>query len=184
MSLSRYHNFKCGDKEPLFISKDSITVENLFVLDSALAKRMNVWEKATVQNLQVNEDIIATKFFSSNATSKSLIQFQTNLRQSQLYYYNLDVEKYYKTGQNINGKDYKVFNLTSWAEDGFSIINKCTVYTSTEGSGIKYIMFYDNWGGYLPNGNQAGWQRDNNVRYMTFITTTQKNIITILENLL
>jgi hypothetical protein len=45
-------------------------------------------------------------------------------------------------------------------------------------------MFYDNWGGYLPNGNQAGWQRDNNVRYMTFITTTQKNIITILENLL
>jgi len=104
VSLSRYHNFKCGDKEPLFISKDSITVENLFVLDSALAKRMNVWEKATVQNLQVNEDIIATKFFSSNATSKSLIQFQTNLRQSQLYYYNLDVEKYYKTGQNIMEK--------------------------------------------------------------------------------
>jgi len=83
---------------------------------------MNVWEKATVQNLQVNEDIIATKFFSSNATSKSLIQFQTNLRQSQLYYYNLDVEKYYKTGQNIHGKDYKSFNLTSWAEDGFQLL--------------------------------------------------------------
>jgi len=45
-------------------------------------------------------------------------------------------------------------------------------------------MFYDNWGGYLPNGNQTGWQQDNNVRYMTFITTSQKNIITILENLL
>jgi hypothetical protein len=63
----------------------------------------------------------------------------------------------------------------------FSIINKCTVYTLTEGSGIKYIMFYDKWGGYLSNGNQSGWQRDNNVRYMTFITTTQKNIITNLE---
>jgi hypothetical protein len=44
-------------------------------------------------------------------------------------------------------------------------------------------MFYDNWVGYLPNGNQSGWQRNNNVRYMTFIATTQKNIITILENL-
>ncbi len=42
-------------------------------------------------------------------------------------------------------------------------------------------MFYDNWGGYLLNGNQSGWQRDNNVRYMTFRTTTQKNIITILK---
>jgi hypothetical protein len=45
-------------------------------------------------------------------------------------------------------------------------------------------MFYDNWGGYLPNGNQSEWQRDNSVRYMTFVTTTQKNIITISENLL
>jgi hypothetical protein len=50
-----------------------------------------------------------------------------------------------KTGQTINGKDYKVFDVTSWAEDGFSIINKCTVYTSSEGSGIKYIMFYEKY---------------------------------------
>ncbi len=41
---------------------------------------------------------------------------------------------------------------------------KCTIHTSTEGSGIKNIMFYDNWGGYSPNGNQSGWQRDNYVR--------------------
>ena len=79
---------------------------------------------------------------------------------------------------------YKIFNLTSWAEDGFSIINKCTVYISSQGSGIKYIMFYDNWGSYLPNGNQSGWQRDTNTAYMSFISSTQKNIITILENLL
>ncbi len=44
-------------------------------------------------------------------------------------------------------------------------------------------MFYDIWGGYLPNGNQSRWQRDNNARYMTFITKTQKNIKTILENI-
>ncbi len=44
-------------------------------------------------------------------------------------------------------------------------------------------MFYDNWGGYFPNDNQSGWQRDNNVRCMTFITTAKK-IITILEILL
>ena len=45
-------------------------------------------------------------------------------------------------------------------------------------------MFYDNWGAYLSNGNQSGWQRDTSIQYMTFITPTQKNIITILENLL
>ena len=94
------------------------------------------------------------------------------------------VSKYYKTGQNINGKDYKIFNLTSWSEDAFAIINKCTVYISSEGSGIKYIMFYDNWGAYLSNGNQSGWQRDNSTGYMTFMTSSSKNIITILENLL
>ena len=184
MTLSRYHNFKCGNKEPLSISKDSITVENLFITDSSLAKNMNVTEKITAQNLQVNNDIIAAKFFSSNGTSKNLIKFQTRLGNNGLYYYNLDISKYYKTGQNINGKDYKIFNLTSWAEDSFSIINKCTIYISSEGSGIKYIMFYDNWGGYLSNGNQSGWQRDNSTSYMTFMTSTSKNIITILENLL
>ena len=101
-----------------------------------------------------------------------------------IYYYNIDLDKYYKTGQTINGNEYKVFNLTSWAEDGFSIINKCTVYISSQSPGIKYIMFYDNWGSYLSNGNQSGWQRDNSTRYMTFVSATQKNIITILENLL
>jgi hypothetical protein len=39
-----------------------------------------------------------------------------------LYYYILDKEKYNKTGQNINGKGYKVFNLTSWSEDAFAIV--------------------------------------------------------------
>ena len=128
-----------------------------------------------MQNLQVDNDIIAAKFFSTNATSKNLIKFQTKLGSNGLYYYNLDISKYYKTGQNINGKDYKIFNLTSWSEDAFTIINKCTVYISSEGSGIKYIMFYDNWGAYLSNGNQSGWQRDNSIGYMTFMTSTSKN---------
>jgi hypothetical protein len=74
--------------------------------------------------------------------------------------------------------------LTSWAEDAFSIINKCTVYITSQSPGIKYLMFYDNWGMYLPNGNLSGWQRDTSTRYMTFVSTSQKNIITILENLL
>jgi hypothetical protein len=80
------------------IAYSAIHVDNLFVIDSQIVKNIGVREKATVYNLQVNHDIIATKFFSSNATSKTLIQFQTNLRRNQLYYYNLDVEKYYKTG--------------------------------------------------------------------------------------
>ncbi len=91
--------FRCANKMPLYIDKDSITVENLFVTDSTLSKNMTVSETLTVKNIQVNNDIIAAKFFGSNATSKSLIQFQTKLGSNSLYYYNLDVGKYYKTGQ-------------------------------------------------------------------------------------
>jgi hypothetical protein len=164
-----FTNNNLSVSETAYINKDLHVYQNAFITsDITIGGKMTVFSSV----------------HGSNATSKSLIQFQTKLGANSLYYYNLDVEKYYKTGQNINGKDYKVFNLTSWAEDGFSIINKCTVYTSSEGPGIKYIMFYDNWGGYLPNGNQTGWQRDNSPRYMTFLTTTSKNIITILENLL
>ncbi len=59
-----------------------------------------------VNNIYVTNNIVATKFFGSNATSKSLIKFQMKLGSNGLYYYNLDVEKRYKTGQNIDGKDY------------------------------------------------------------------------------
>ncbi len=82
------------------------------------------------------------------------------------------MDKYYNTRQTINGKTYKIFNLTSWAEDSFSIINK-----SSQSPGIKYIMFYENWGVYLSNGNQSGRQRDTRVRYMTFVTATQKILL-------
>jgi hypothetical protein len=66
-------NFRCAALQAMSINKSGVTVKNLTVV-----------EKATVQNLQVDNDIIAVKFFSSNATSKSLIQFQTILRQNQV----------------------------------------------------------------------------------------------------
>ena len=182
-----------------------ITKRNNLYIDAAVGKTININSEAngnvnsfgtwshngnlltndiSVNTIYVNTDIVTSKIYSSNGTSKSLIKFQTKLGVGGLYYYNIDLNKYYKTGQTINGNEYKIFNLTSWAEDGFSIINKCTVYISSQSRGIKYIMFYDNWGAYLPNGNQSGWQRDNIIGYMTFISATQKNIVTILENLL
>ena len=153
-----------------FATKQVMTVD----ISGVQMKNLNVTGELTV-----NENL-----YGRNNTSKSLIKFQTKLGQNGLYYYNIDLNKYYNTGQTINGNEYKIFNLTSWAEDAFSIINKCTVYISSQSPGIKYIMFYDNWGAYLSNGNQSGWQRDNSTRYMTFVSATQKNIITILENLL
>jgi hypothetical protein len=182
-----------------------ITKRNNLYIDAAVGKTININSEAngnvysygawihkgdistndiSVNTIYVKKNIVSDKIFSSNGTSKNLIKFQTKLAANGYYYYNLDISKYYKTGQSIGGKSYKIFNLTSWAEDGFSIINKCTVYISSEGSGIKYIMFYDNWGAYLSNGNQSGWQRDNSTSYMTFVTSTSKDIITILENLL
>ena len=171
---SGYCNFRFGTKQAMTLDASGTLIQSLKVVNDTVCNDIstNTFKSnyATINNnLSVLGEITAnTNLYGANATSKSLIKFQTKLGSNSLYYYNLDVEKYYKTGQNINGKNYKVFNLTSWAEDGFSIINKCTVYTSSEGPGIKYIMFYDNWGGYLPNGNQSGWQRDNSSRYMTF----------------
>ena len=66
----------------MFIDKDSITVANVFVLGSQLVKYLSVSEKAIIYDLQVNNDITATKLFSSNGTSKNLIKFQTKLGQN------------------------------------------------------------------------------------------------------
>ncbi len=63
--------FKCAALQAMTINQSGVTFKGLTVV-----------EKATVRNLQVDNDIIAAKFFSSHATSKSLIQFQTNLRQT------------------------------------------------------------------------------------------------------
>ena len=165
-------NFRCASQSAMSVFSEGVTVKNLTTVND-----INVGGKVIVNN----------NSFSANSTAKSLIKFTTRYdltNNTNLYYYNLEIAKYYTTGQTINDKTYKVFNLTSWAEDGFSIINKCTVYISSEGTGIKYIMFYDNWGVYLPNGNQSGWQRDESTTHMTFLTTSQKKIITIFENLL
>jgi hypothetical protein len=90
--LNQKYSFKCENKQPLYIDKDSIQVENLFVLESQLVKNLNVSEKATVFDLKVNNNIIAAKVFGSNATSKSLIQFQTKPGANGLYYYNIDLD--------------------------------------------------------------------------------------------
>jgi hypothetical protein len=176
-------NFRFATQQAMTLDASGVLIKNLNVVNDTSTNTFKANSATINNNLNVIGEIIAnTNLYGANATSKSLIKFQTKLGQNGIYYYNVDLDKYYKTGQTINGKNYKVFNLTSWAEDGFSIINKCTVYTSSEG--VKYIMFYDNWGAYLSNGNQSGWQRDNSIRYMTFMTSSSKNIITILENLL
>ncbi len=62
---------------------------------------MSVSEKANVYDLKEYNDNIAVKVFGSNATSKSLTQFQTKSGANCLYYYNIDLDKYYKTGQTM-----------------------------------------------------------------------------------
>ncbi len=59
--------------------------------DVPLQRSKTKWRK--VNDIYVTNDIIAAKFFGPNATSKSLIYFQTKLGSNSLYYYNLDVAK-------------------------------------------------------------------------------------------
>ncbi len=46
--LDRKYDFRCENTQPLYIDKDGIQVENLFVLESQLVKNLKVSEKATV----------------------------------------------------------------------------------------------------------------------------------------
>ncbi len=58
----------------------------------------------SVKNLYVVVEIITnTNAYSANTTSKTLIKFQTKAGANSLYYYNIDLDKYYTTGQVING---------------------------------------------------------------------------------
>ena len=109
-----------------------ITKRNNLYIDSAQGKTININSEAnrninsygqwqhngnlqtsdvSVNTLYVINDIVSSKLFSSNSTAKTFIKFQTKLNANGFYYYNLDMDGYYKTGQTIGGKDYKIFNF-------------------------------------------------------------------------
>ncbi len=97
------------------LDKSGATVKNLSVVQNTTPEDISINTfksndistntlKANTATINTNlnvlgELVVNAKLYGANATSKSLMKFQTNLRQNQLYYYNLDVEKYYKTGQ-------------------------------------------------------------------------------------
>jgi hypothetical protein len=90
--------FRYATQQAMTVNKMGVSVKNLYV---------------------VGVIITNTNAYSANTTSKSLTTFQTKAGANGVYYYNIDLDKYYTTGQVINGNKYKIFNLTSWAEDGF-----------------------------------------------------------------
>ena len=118
-----FTNSNLSVSDTAFVQNDLYVYRNAYVTSD-----LNIGGKSTVYQ----------SLFGANSTSKSLVKFQTKLDvPNNVYYYNLEIAKYYKTGQSINGNEYKIFNLTSWSEDSFSIINKCTVYISAQSPGIK-----------------------------------------------
>ena len=76
-----------------FATKQVMTVD----ISGVQMKNLNVTGELTV-----NENL-----YGRNNTSKSLIKFQTKLGQNSLYYYNLDLDKYYKTENNILSSLYE-----------------------------------------------------------------------------
>jgi hypothetical protein len=52
-----------------------------------------------------------TNAYSANTTAKTLIQFQTKSGANGLYYYSIYLDKYYITGQTINGNTYKIHDI-------------------------------------------------------------------------
>ena len=130
---------------------------------------------------EVNSSGITSKtIFGSNTSYKIAIRFQTFLNSTTgSYYRNFNISNYYTTGQTIYGKNFKGFKMHAWTED-MSIISKVHVYIVDT---AKFTMLSDNYGSYLSSGSQCGFQSDNDVNTMTFISTVSIRGICILENI-
>ena len=75
-NLDGEFQFRCATQQAMTVNKDGASVKNLYVVG----------------------EVIAPNLFGANSTSKTLIKFQTKLGANGLYYYNIDLDKYYKTG--------------------------------------------------------------------------------------
>ena len=99
---SGYCNFRFGTKQAMTLDASGTLIQSLKVVNDTVCNDIstNTFKSnyATIyNNSNVLGEIIAnTNLYCANATSKSLIKFQTKLGSNSLHYYNLDVEKYFK----------------------------------------------------------------------------------------
>ena len=146
----------------LTLNKNNMIVNNKFTLD-------------TSGNL-----IIKGNIYGKNTTSKVGFTF-TVKSVSNVYYYNVNLTKYYTTNQTISSNNIQVFRLTTFDISG-NEIETDLVYISSSNSGIQKIIKNR-----LANGDSQiyGWSsNETNNTYLTYFSDSIKTLYCILEPIL
>jgi len=152
----------------LTLNKNDMIINNRFKLDTSgnLIIKGNIYGKNTISK-------VGFKF-----TIKSLIDTLTS---KNVYYYNVNLTKYYTTKQTIDSNNIQVFRLTTFDING-NEIETDFIYISSFNSGIKKIIKNR-----IATGDSQiyGWSsNDNNNTYLTYYSDSIKTLYCILEPIL
>jgi hypothetical protein len=152
----------------LTLNKNNMVVNNKFTLDISgnLIIKGNIYGKNTVSKV------------GFSFTVKSIIDPVTS---TNVYYYNVNLSKYYTTNQTISSNNIQVFRLTTFDISG-NEIETDLIYISSFNSGIKKIIknrvaFGDS--------QIYGWSSNEiNTTYLTYYSNSIKTLYCILEPIL
>jgi hypothetical protein len=152
----------------LTVNKNNMIVNNKFTLDTSgnLIIKGNIYGKNTISK-------VGFRF-----TVKSLVD---SITLSNVYYYNVNLTKYYTTNQTISSNNIQVFRLTTFDISG-NEIETDFVYISSFNSGIKKIIKNR-----IANGDSQiyGWSsNETNNTYLTYYSDSIKTLYCILEPIL
>jgi hypothetical protein len=152
----------------LTLNKNNMVINNKFTLDTSgnLIIKGNVYGKNTISK-------VGFRF-----TVKSLIDPVTL---TNVYYYNVNLSKYYTTNQTINSNNIQVFRLTTFDISG-NEIETDFIYISSYNGGIKKIIKNR-----VADGDSQiyGWSGNaTNNTYLTYYSDSIKTIYCILEPIL
>jgi hypothetical protein len=149
----------------LTLNKNNMVVNNKFTLDTFgnLIIKGNIYGKNTISK-------VGFRF-----TVKSVIDPITS---TNVYYYNVNLSKYYTTNQTISSNNIQVFRLTTFDINGDEIETDL-VYISSFNGGIKKIIKNR-----LAAGDSQiyGWSsNESNNTYLTYYSDSIKTLYCILE---
>ena len=161
-------DFKSNNTSILTLNKNDMIVNNRFQLDTNgnLIIKGNIFGKNTISK-------VGFRF-----TLKTLLDPITS---TNVYYYNVNFTKYYKTNQTINSNNIQVFRLTTF-DINCDEIETDFIYISSLNSGIQKIIKNR-----IATGDSQiyGWitnQTSNN--YLTYFSNSIKTLYCILEPVL
>ena len=158
---------------------------NIIDLQSSGTSVLTVNKNSMVVNNKLTLDINGNLIIKGNIYGKNTISkvgFKFTVKTvSNVFYYNIQLSKYYTTNQTINSNNIQVFRLTTFDITG-NEIETDLVYISSYNGGIKKIIKNR-----IANGDSQiyGWSsNETNNTYLTYFSDSIKTLYCILEPIL